>query len=73
MSGEDMPEGWTMIEKNLYKIKSRNWTYTIDDFLIDQLVKAGIPMNKIPVEEIREMKNMNQEQRRKHWEEVLTK
>ena len=23
-------------------------------------------MNKIPVEEIREMKNMNQEQRRKH-------
>ena len=45
----------------------------IDDFLIDQLVKAGIPMNKIPVEEIREMKNMNQEQRRKHWEEVLTK
>ena len=30
-------------------------------------------MNKIPVEQIREMKNMNQEQRRKHWEEVLTK
>ena len=73
MSGEDMPEGWTMIEKNLYKIRGRNGTYTIDDFLIDQLVKAGIPMNKIPVEEIREMKNMNQEQRRKHWEEVLTK
>ena len=73
MSGENMPEGWTMIEKNLYKIKGRNGTYTIDDFLIDQLVKAGIPMNKIPVEEIREMKNMNQEQRRKHWEEVLTK
>jgi len=73
MSGEEMPEGWTMIEKNLYKIRGRNGTYTIDDFLIDQLTKAGIPMNKIPVEEIREMKNMNQEQRRKHWEEVLTK
>ena len=73
MSGEDMPEGWTMIEKNLYKIRGRNGTYTIDEFLIDQLVKAGIPMNKIPVEEIKEMKNMNQEQRRKHWEEVLTK
>jgi len=73
MSGEEMPEGWTMIEKNLYKIKGRNGSYTIDDFLIDQLVKAGIPMNKIPVEEIREMKNMNQEQRREHWEKVLTK
>tara|TARA_A100001391_G_scaffold71170_3_gene45456 strand:- start:1677 stop:4163 length:2487 start_codon:yes stop_codon:yes gene_type:complete len=73
MSGEEMPEGWTMIEKNLYKIRGRNGTYTIDEFLIDQLVKAGIPINKIPVEEIREMKNMNQEQRRKHWEEVLTK
>ena len=72
MSGEDMPEGWTMIEKNLYKIRGRDGNYTIDDFLIDQLVKAGIPMNKIPVEEIREMKNMNQEQRRKHWEEVLS-
>ena len=73
MSGEEMPEGWTMIEKNLYKIRGRNGTYTIDDFLIDQLVKAGIPMNKIPVEIIREMKNMNQEQRREHWEKVLTK
>jgi len=73
MSGEDMPKGWIMIEKNLYKIKGRNGNYTIDDFLIDQLVKAGIPMNKIPVEIIREMKNMNQEERRKHWEEVLTK
>ena len=73
MSGEDMPEGWTMIEKNLYKIRGRNGTYTIDEFLIDQLLKAGIPMNKIPVEEIREMKNMNQEERRKHWEQVLTK
>ena len=72
MSGEEMPEGWTMIEKNLYKIRGRDGNYTIDDFLIDQLVKAGIPMNKIPVEEIREMKNMNQEQRRKHWEEVLS-
>ena len=71
MSGEEMPDGWTMIEKNLYKIKGRNGTYTIDDFLIDQLVKAGIPINKIPVEQIREMKGMNQEQRRKHWEEVL--
>ena len=72
MSGEEMPEGWIMIEKNLYKIRGRDGNYTIDDFLIDQLVKAGIPMNKIPVEEIREMKNMNQEQRRKHWEEVLS-
>jgi len=73
MSGEDMPEGWTMIEKNLYKIKGTNGTYTIDKFLIDQLTKAGIPMKKIPLEEIKQMKNMTQEQRRKHWEEVLTK
>ncbi len=73
MSGEDMPNGWTMIEKNLYKIKGRNGTYTVDQFLIDQLTKSGIPMNKIPVEQIKEMKGMNQEQRRKHWEEVLTK
>ena len=73
LSGEDMPNGWTMIEKNLYKIVGRNGTYTIDQFLIDQLEKSGIPMDKIPVELIREMKNMNQEQRRKHWEEVITK
>ena len=73
MSGEDMPNGWTMIEKNLYKIKGRNGAYTIDQFLIDQCLKAGIPMKQIPVEEIKEMRNMNQEERKKYWEEVLTK
>ena len=63
MSGEDMPEGWDIIEKNLEKMDNMSVT----KFFEEQLIKNGLDPKVFPLEVLKSLEGKNQQERREAW------